>query len=123
MSPTSTPGEIDIRDDRERGRLSARMGGPDGELVGHIQYFVLEEPERALVAVHTIVEREYEGRGIAGSLTRELYAIAAREAVHVVPLCPFAVRWAARHPGEAPTVSDTLRRAAEQALASDPGKW
>jgi predicted GNAT family acetyltransferase len=122
MSPTHDTGIV-IGDDRERGLLRARAGGPDGDVVGHIQYFVLDEPERALVAVHTIVPPEYGGRGIAGSLARELYAIAAREAVQVVPLCSFVVRWAERHPGEAPEVSDGLRRAAEQALAADPGKW
>ncbi|MZD10476.1 N-acetyltransferase [Streptomyces sp. SID5785] len=115
--------DVVILDDRERGLLRARAGGPGGEVLGHIQYFVLDAPERALVAVHTIVEPRHEGRGIAGSLTRELYALAAREAVQVVPLCSFVVRWAARHPGEAPAVSDALRRAAEQALAADPGKW
>nr|WP_239091980.1 GNAT family N-acetyltransferase [Streptomyces sp. SID14478] len=103
--------------------MLARTGGSDGETVGYIQYFVLDEPQRALVPVHTIVEPEHEGKGIAGSLARELYATAAREGVVVAPLCPFVVRWAERHPGEAPAVPAALRTAAEQALADDPEKW
>ncbi|MEV3860367.1 GNAT family N-acetyltransferase [Streptomyces sp. NPDC050095] len=117
--------DIEIHDDRDRGLLLARTGADtsDGEIVGYIQYFVLDEPQRALVPVHTIVEPQHEGKGIAGSLARELYAIAAREGIAVAPLCPFVVKWAERHPGEAPAVSVELLAAAQDALAADPGKW
>ncbi|MET8472083.1 GNAT family N-acetyltransferase [Streptomyces sp. NPDC006422] len=112
--------DIEIQDFREKGLLQARSGR---EVVGYIQYFVLDEPERALVPVHTIVEPEHEGKGIAGSLARELYAVAARAGMLVAPLCPFVVRWAERHPGEAPAVSTDLLLAAKSALEADPAKW
>ncbi|MGY0020198.1 GNAT family N-acetyltransferase [Streptomyces sp. cg35] len=115
--------DIEIQDDREQGLLLARAGGAGGEIVGYIQYFVLEEPERALVPVHTIVEPAHEGKGIAGSLARELYATAARETLAVAPLCSFVVEWAERHPGEAPAAPAGLLEAAKAALAADPGKW
>src|ERR687883_547551 len=50
-----------------------------GDVVGHIVYLELESPRRALVPVHTVVDPAHEGQGIAGSLARELYAIARRE--------------------------------------------
>ncbi|MEU6390526.1 GNAT family N-acetyltransferase [Streptomyces sp. NPDC046939] len=113
--------DIDIRDDRARGLLSATQ---DGETVGVIQYFVLDHDGRsALVAVHTVVEPAHEGKGIAGSLARELYATAARESLAVVPLCSFVARWAERHPGEAPAAPAELVASAEEALAADPDKW
>ncbi|MGW0822840.1 GNAT family N-acetyltransferase [Streptomyces sp. NPDC002845] len=112
--------DIEIRDDRAAGRLEALAGEEGGEVVGHIQYFVLAEPERALVPVHTIVEPEHEGKGIAGSLARELYGIAAREGSAVAPLCPYVVRWAARHPEEAPAAAPELLRAAEEWLVAHP---
>lgn len=116
--------DIEIHDERDRGLLVARAaGGPEGSTLGYIQYFVLDGPERALVPVHTIVGPEHEGRGIAGSLARELYAIAARESTAVAPLCPFVVQWAARHPGEAPVAPPELMDAAQRALADDPSKW
>jgi len=116
--------DIEIRDERDKGLLVARAAGePEGPALGYIQYFVLDEPDTALVPVHTIVEPEHEGRGIAGSLARELYAIAAREGVPVAPLCPFVVKWAARHPGEAPVAPPELMNAAQRALADDPAKW
>ncbi|MFD9094725.1 GNAT family N-acetyltransferase [Streptomyces collinus] len=112
--------DIDIRDDRAAGRLEA-VG--DGEVVGHIEYFVLESPAPALVPVHTIVEPAHEGKGIAGSLARELYIIAAREGVPVAPLCPYVVKWAARHPEEAPAADPELLTAAKDWLRAHPGRF
>ncbi|WP_307623561.1 GNAT family N-acetyltransferase [Streptomyces sp. V3I7] len=111
---------VEIRDDRAAGRLEAVAGG---EVVGRIEYFVLDAPARALVPVHTVVEPAHEGKGIAGSLARELYAIAAREGVAVAPLCPYVVQWAARHPAEAPAADPGLLRAAKQWLAAHPGRF
>ena len=110
----------EIRDDREAGRLEAVAGG---EVVGRIEYFVLESPERALVPVHTIVEPAHEGKGIAGSLARELYGIARREGVVVAPLCPYVVKWAERHPDEAPATDPELLRGAKAWLAAHPGRF
>ncbi|TRO67800.1 MULTISPECIES: GNAT family N-acetyltransferase [unclassified Streptomyces] len=112
--------ETAIRDDRAAGRLEAYAGD---EVVGHIEYFVLESPGRALVPVHTIVEPAHEGKGIAGSLARELYAVSAREGVPVAPLCPYVVKWAERHPDEAPAADPELLSAAKAWLAAHPGRF
>ncbi|MFJ6841782.1 GNAT family N-acetyltransferase [Streptomyces griseoluteus] len=102
---------VEIRDDRAAGRLEAVA---EGEVVGHIEYFALDSPARALVPVHTIVEPAHEGQGIAGSLARELYALAGREGVPVVPLCPYVAAWAERHPDEAPAADPALVAAAKE---------
>ncbi|MGX1911606.1 GNAT family N-acetyltransferase [Streptomyces phaeochromogenes] len=115
-----TMSEIAIRDDRAAGRLEAYAGD---EVVGHIEYFVLESPGRALVPVHTIVEPAHEGKGIAGSLARELYVMSAREGVPVAPLCPYVVKWGARHPDEAPAADPELLSAAKAWLAAHPGRF
>ncbi|MFG2502722.1 GNAT family N-acetyltransferase [Streptomyces sp. NPDC048441] len=111
---------IEIRDDRARGALEARAGG---EVVGQIVYFTLADPESALVPVHTEVVPAHEGEGIAGLLARELYAMAAREGIAVAPLCPYVVKWAERHPEEAPVPSGELVRAALDKVKSDPAAW
>ncbi|MDQ0790681.1 GNAT family N-acetyltransferase [Streptomyces sp. B3I8] len=116
----SDDGGIHIRDDRAAGRLAAYAGD---EVVGRVEYFVLDEPARALVPVHTIVEPAHEGKGIAGSLARELYGIAGREGVAVAPLCPYVVKWAARHPDEAPAADPALMRAAEEWVTAHPGRF
>ncbi|MGX4688364.1 GNAT family N-acetyltransferase [Streptomyces sp. JNUCC 63] len=112
--------DVEIRDDRTAGRLEA-VG--DGEVVGRVEYFVLDRPRPALVPVHTVVEPEHEGRGIAGSLARELYAIARREGVAVAPLCPYVVKWAERHRDEAPAADPELLGAAREWLAAHPGRF
>ncbi|MFF4182467.1 GNAT family N-acetyltransferase [Streptomyces sp. NPDC001691] len=110
----------EIRDDRSQGLLTAFEGG---EPAGRIVYFTLDGQQAALVAVHTVVEPAYEGRGIAGSLVREFYAMAAREGVPVVPLCPYAAKWAERHPDEAPAAPAGLVEAARARVAADPELW
>ncbi|WP_351227352.1 GNAT family N-acetyltransferase [Streptomyces sp. NPDC002133] len=109
----------ELRDDRDKGRLEAYE---DGVFAGHIAYFRMSGEPAALVAVHTVVEPEHEGKGVAGSLVREFYSIAAREGVPVVPLCQYAAKWAQRHPDEAPVPSAELVSAAERRLAVEhPG--
>ncbi|MFF0484769.1 GNAT family N-acetyltransferase [Streptomyces sp. NPDC004435] len=120
MAEQQRAAEPTLRDDREKGRLEAYA---DDVFAGVIVYFALDEEPHALVAVHTVVDADHEGRGIAGALVREFYAIAAREGVPVVPLCPYAAKWAARHPDEAPPASDEVVHAARRQLGATPGLW
>ncbi|MFE0444562.1 GNAT family N-acetyltransferase [Streptomyces sp. PDY-4] len=113
-------GDIEIRDDRAAGRIEAVA---EGEVVGRVEYFVLDAPEHALVPVHTIVEPAHEGKGIAGSLARELYTLAAREDRAVAPLCPYVAKWAERHPDQAPVAGPELMRAAKAWLAAHPERF
>lgn len=113
--------DIEIRDDRAAGRLEAFGSG--GELVGHIEYFVLENPGPALVPVHTIVEPAHEGQGIAGYLAAELYEMASREDTPVASLCPYVTAWSARHPEQAPASDPELRKAAKGWLTEHPGRF
>lgn len=108
---------VEIRDDREHGNLVAYE---DGTSAGTIAYFVMDPDPGALVAVHTVVRPEHEGKGIAGALVREFYAMAAREGVPVVPLCPYAAKWAQRHPDEAPEAPGELVREAGRQLRHHP---
>ncbi|MEU2761384.1 GNAT family N-acetyltransferase [Streptomyces sp. NPDC006863] len=108
---------VDIRDDREHGNLVAYEGG---EAAGTIAYFVMDPAPGALVAVHTVVRPEHEGKGIAGALVREFYAIADREGVPVVPLCPYTAKWAKHHPDEAPEASAELVQEAQRQLRNHP---
>ncbi|MFE7107997.1 GNAT family N-acetyltransferase [Streptomyces sp. NPDC057575] len=108
---------LDIRDDRASGNLLAYE---NGKAAGVVAYFVMDGDPAALVAVHTVVEPGHEGRGIAGALVREFYAMAARESVPVVPLCPYAAKWAARHPGQAPEAPAELVERAKTELEAHP---
>ncbi|MFJ4779972.1 GNAT family N-acetyltransferase [Streptomyces sp. NPDC088762] len=111
---------IEFEDERGAGRL---LAVEDGVAVGFIAYFVLDAEPHALVAVHTIVEPGHEGRGIAGSLVKTFYGIAAGEGVPVVPLCPYAASWAAKHPDRAPEAPAGVVAAAKAQLAAGPDLW
>ncbi|MFJ9591999.1 GNAT family N-acetyltransferase [Streptomyces virginiae] len=113
--PQSPNTPIAFQDEREAGRL---LAVEDGKAVGYIAYFVLAGPPHALVAVHTVVEPGHEGRGIAGGLVRTFYQLAAAEGVPVVPLCPYAASWAAKHPDEAPAAPAEVVAAAKAQLAA-----
>ncbi|MFB7918280.1 GNAT family N-acetyltransferase [Streptomyces sp. NPDC056061] len=104
--------EIGIRDDRANGELRAYESD---EAVGGIAYFVTDGEPAGLVAVHTVVQPGHGGKGVAGALVQDFYALAGREGVPVVPLCRYAAKWARRHPGlghEAP--SELMERARAQ---------
>ncbi|MER5812111.1 GNAT family N-acetyltransferase [Streptomyces sp. NPDC002033] len=111
---------VELRDERGAGRL---LAVEDGAVVGYIAYFVLAAEPHALVAVHTVVEPGHEGRGIAGELVKAFYGIAASEGVPVVPLCPYAASWAAKHPDQAPSAPDEVVEAAKAQLAGDSDLW
>ncbi|MGW1494257.1 GNAT family N-acetyltransferase [Streptomyces sp. NPDC002402] len=116
MKERAAVAERDIRDNRPMGLLEAYE---DGRVTGRIVYFTLDADPAALVAVHTVVEPEHEGKGIASALVREFYAMAAREGVPVVPLCPYAAAWAAKHPDEAPAAPAELVQEAKAQLEAD----
>ncbi|MET9610199.1 GNAT family N-acetyltransferase [Streptomyces sp. NPDC006512] len=111
---------VELRDERGAGRL---LAVEDGGVVGHIAYFVLAAEPHALVAVHTVVEPGHEGRGIAGTLVASFYERAAAEGVPVVPLCPYAASWAAKHPDQAPEAPAEVVEAAKAQLKGDPDLW
>ena len=51
-----------------------------------------------LILVHTEVPEQLGGRGIGGQLVRAVVEWAERDALVIVPYCPFARRWLADHP-------------------------
>jgi len=57
-----------------------------------------------LVLVHTEVPDALEGRGIGGDLVRAAVEHAATHGLTLVPSCPFARGWLARHPDVAARV-------------------
>ncbi|MFF0400305.1 GNAT family N-acetyltransferase [Streptomyces sp. NPDC005248] len=108
---------LEFFDDRENGNLLARA---DGRTAGVIAYFVMDGTPAALVAVHTVVEPEHRGKGFAGALIQEFYAMSDREGVPVVPLCSYAAKWALGHPDQAPVAPAELVERAAQQLKSHP---
>jgi uncharacterized protein len=93
--------DLTIRDNPEEQRYEARLGS---EVVGYSAYRL--EPGRITV-VHTEVDPEFEGKGIASRLVAgELDDIRSR-GLELVPICPFVRSYLERHPEHADLVATT----------------
>ena len=82
----------------EEHRFVYREGGAEAELV-------YRRNADRLVLVHTGVPDELGGRGVGGRLVAAATERARRDALTVVPWCPFARHWLETHPDEAAGVS------------------
>ena len=107
-------------DDDGRSRLRALL---EDLQVGKIDYFVLEQPPTARVGVHTEVDPDHQGEGIAGKLAAEFYRRAAGAGQSVVPLCPYLKRWSLAHSEQAPAPTDGLTDRALLKLRENPATW
>jgi predicted GNAT family acetyltransferase len=89
-----TNGLSAVRDDPENSRFVLDQDGATAELVYDIE-------GSCLTLVHTEVPEALGGRGIGGQLVKAAVARARAERLTVLPWCPFARRWLARHPDAA----------------------
>jgi uncharacterized protein len=87
--------ELLIEDVPEARRYEARLGGA---LAGWVDY---GRVRTRLVALHTEVKPEFEGRGIASALVRRVLDDARAAGLTVTPRCPFFRRHFERHPEDA----------------------
>lgn len=87
-----------VRDDPANSRFILEQDGATAELLYET------EPGRVFL-VHTEVAEALGGRGIGGQLAAAAVDHARAENLTVVPWCPFARRWLARHPDAAAGVS------------------
>jgi predicted GNAT family acetyltransferase len=84
--------DIRVTNNPEENRYEAWLG----DVVAGFSEYKLR-PGR-IVFTHTIVEPEYEGRGIASKLVREELDDARGRGLKVTPLCPFVRSYIRRHP-------------------------
>jgi predicted GNAT family acetyltransferase len=97
-----------IEDNAAARRYEARL---DGELAGWVDY---GRVKTRLVALHTEVLREFEGRGIASALVRRVLADARAQGVTITPRCPFFVRHFERNPADRDLLAAPHRPASER---------
>ena len=83
--------EVVVTDNPAASRYEAQV---DGQLAG---YAVYDRGPGRISFVHTIVEPEFEGRGIAGALARHSLDAARAAGDDAVPLCPYYAGWIRRH--------------------------
>lgn len=86
MPDKNTP----VAHNREESRFEIAEDG----LVAIADYDLVEG---AWVMGHTVVPREWEGRGIAASLVRDALAEARRQGVKIIPSCSYVAAYMKRH--------------------------
>jgi predicted GNAT family acetyltransferase len=84
--------EITIDRDDEHRRYELRL---DGELAGYAAFRM--NPGR-ITFTHTVVQPEYEGRGLGSRLAEFALDDAVARELTIVPVCPFISAYLQRHP-------------------------
>jgi predicted GNAT family acetyltransferase len=83
---------IAVADQEDRSRFQVTV---DGRPAGFTQYTVLIDDEWAFI--HTEIEPEYEGRGLAKTLIRTALDEMRARGISVLPYCPFVRGFIAKH--------------------------
>lgn len=74
---------------------------PEARVIGEERYVTTdfgERPQRVLH--HTFVDPEYGGQGLAAVLVRATVDDSIEAGFDIVPVCPYVVKWVAKHPDE-----------------------
>lgn len=91
--------EVTVVDNKERKRYEARLGG---ELAGILAYTV---EDGVAVMPHTVVEPQFEGRGIGGKLAKAALDDVRQRGLKVVPQCWFVAAYIEKNPEYADLVA------------------
>lgn len=71
---------------------------------GHIAHIDYELNNNIINFTHTWVPKELEGRGIGSALTKHALEYAEKNALRVIPSCPFVKVYIDRHPDFLPLI-------------------
>ena len=82
---------LEITNNVAERRWEARL---DGELAGYAEYGA--SPSR-VAFTHTVVDPQFEGRGIGSGLAKAALDAAMADGKRIVPYCPFISAYLRRH--------------------------
>ncbi len=68
----------------------------DYKLIGLIDY-LYSDNNKAMIVTHTEVNHEYEGKGIAGAMTKVLIEYAIQNQLKIIPSCSYTRMYLNRH--------------------------
>lgn len=86
--------EYNVVHNREKNCFEAIIGD---RVAGMVSYIVSADSKRIIVP-HTEVSEEFEGRGIAGEMTKVLLEYVRKEGMKISPLCAYTSAYINRHP-------------------------
>jgi uncharacterized protein len=100
---TSGGAAVEVRDNTEKSRFEIYVGDA---LAGFAQY---RPKDGAITFTHTVIEEEFEGKGLGSQLARGALDSARARGLVVTPLCPFISRYIRLHPDYADIVDPRYR--------------
>lgn len=83
---------VEVRNDPEDRQFTVEV---DGKAVGKAEYRLRGD---TYLFIHTEVDPEFQGRGVANRLAREALDEVKQQGRSLVPLCPFIAAYIRRHP-------------------------
>ncbi len=83
--------DIDVRHNEKAHRFEAEIDGQKA----YAEYETGDDG--VMVFTHTIVPKELEGHGIAGTIVKTALDYARENGIRVVPDCPYVATWIERH--------------------------
>lgn len=99
--------EIAVTHNPEQRRYEITVGG---QLAGFSQYLdTSADGTRQRILFHTEIGEEFNGQGLASTLTREALAQAVAEGQRVVPICPYVKKWVETHDDHADHIDRVTR--------------
>lgn len=88
--------DVTVINNADRSRYEARI---DNELAGRLEYQLSSD---RITFTHTVVEDEFQGKGVAGTLVKAALADVRQEGTRkVVPVCSYVHHYLEKHPDEA----------------------
>ncbi len=99
---TDSREDVVVTDDTDRHRYVATI---DGQEAGFIVYY---PTTTARLVVHTEVDDQYEGKGVASALVGGALDQIREAGGTVVPLCPYVRKWIDRHDGYDALIDEDL---------------
>ena len=82
----------EVRDNKQRFRYEILV---DGTLAGFVTYGMRGG---RMILVHTDIDEEHEGHGLAGILVAAALDDIRRRGLKVLPVCPYVEKFIERHP-------------------------
>ena len=95
-----TTGEPRVVDNPEAHRFEVLV---DGKVAGLSEY---RRRGPSVAFLHTVVDEEFEGRGLGSTLARGALDAVREEGASVLPFCPFIRSYIQRHPAYADLVPE-----------------
>jgi predicted GNAT family acetyltransferase len=83
---------VTVTDVPELGRYEARI---DGDVAGFAEY---QRKGHLVVFTHTEVNSDQQGKGVAGTLARDVLDDVRRRGERALLRCPFLSQWVSHHP-------------------------